>query len=127
MHSQISTKRKLHGYSKTPEYRIWKGALTRCYNPNATGFKYWGGRGIIVSDRWNPRMGGGFVNFLRDMGRRPSPKHSIDRRDNDGHYSPDNCRWVTRKEQNLNSRARISITRRLYASTRDRDGNGRFL
>lgn len=83
-----------HGKTNTKTFRIWTGIITRCYNEKSTVYKYYGGRGIKVSDRWRD-----FLNFLEDMGERP-PGLQIDRIDNDGHYEPGNCRWVTPKENN---------------------------
>jgi hypothetical protein len=78
----------------------------RCYNPNYKHFAHYGGRGIVVCERWIDS----FDNFLADMGRRPSPMHTIDRYpNNDGNYEPGNCRWATRREQNLNRRMNRSL------------------
>lgn len=95
-----------HGLSATPEYETWRGMIRRCYRENAPGFKRYGGRGIRVCDRWRVGESGksGLVCFIEDMGPRPSPEHSIDREDNDGHYEPGNCRWATLSEQAQNQR-----------------------
>lgn len=91
---------KTHGDSKSPEYRSWLGMKERCHNPRDKDFALYGGRGIVVCDRWRTS----YENFLADMGRRPTLKHSIDRRDSDGNYELENCRWATRREQSRNSR-----------------------
>lgn len=95
-----------HGRSKTVEYGIWAGAKTRCNDPNVKHFSKYGGRGITMSKEWSAD----FMAFYRDMGQRPSPEHSLDRVDNDGPYSKENCRWATQSEQARNTRGNLYIT-----------------
>ena len=96
----LSINRKTHGKSLLVEYKIWIDMKKRCYNKKATAYKDYGGRGIIVCLMWK----NSFENFLADMGERPSNKHSIDRKDNDGNYEPGNCKWSTKTEQANNTR-----------------------
>ena len=88
-----------HGQSGSPTHRGWKAMLTRCYNPKAINYAYYGGRGITVCERWRAS----FADFLADMGERPDGK-TLDRIDSDGHYEPGNCRWATPLEQTANRR-----------------------
>lgn len=89
------------GANKTPEYRSWADAKSRCYNPNVRNFDQYGGRGIRMCERWR----NSFEAFLEDMGRRPSPNHTLDRYpDNNGDYEPGNCRWATYSQQGRNKR-----------------------
>lgn len=107
-----------HGESRrTPEYEAWKGMNSRCNTATHKRFAYYGARGITVCERWQS-----FENFLADMGRRPSPKHSLDRIDVNGNYEPTNCRWTTQDIQ-LHNRRPASNTGLLgitYCSSRAR-------
>lgn len=102
----------IHGEAqKTPEYAAWRNLMKRCYNKNATGYSRYGGAGITVCKRWRLGDGNasGYECFLADMGRRPSASHSVDRKKNTKGYTPSNCRWATRTEQNRNKRTNVFI------------------
>lgn len=95
----------IHGRIKTPEYYSWSGMLARCRNPKSEMYPIYGGRGISVCERWLK-----FVNFYEDMGDRPTPGHSLDRKNTNGNYCKDNCRWATSSEQAQNTRKTVLIT-----------------
>lgn len=88
----------------TPEYRSWQMMKNRCLNPRARDYVYYGGRGVTLCKRWLL-----FENFLADMGRRPSPEYTLERRNPNRGYTPRNCVWATRLTQARNRR---------YATTR---------
>ena len=89
-----------HGHFGSPTYKAWAGAKARCNNPRDTAYRYYGARGIRMCEAW----ASDFVNFLRDMGERPSAAHSLDRIDCLRDYEPGNCRWATQLEQVRNTR-----------------------
>ena len=94
-----------HGRTKDPMFSAWMMMRQRCNNPNAQGYERYGGRGIGYDPRWDD-----FASFLEDMGERPSPKHSLNRIDNDGDYTPENCEWATYKAQTKNTTSNVMVT-----------------
>ena len=94
-----------HGLSGDPAYGCWENMRQRCNNPRNTNYKHYGARGITVDPAWDD-----FAAFLADMGPRPSLKHSIERKDNNGNYNATNCVWATMKQQSQNRRPRQYAT-----------------
>lgn len=96
--------RTKHGDHRTLEYFTWRSMKARCTDPGVRYYEKYGGRGIKVCERWL-----NYENFLSDMGRKPSKAHSLDRVDNDGDYTPENCRWATKSEQTRNRSTSVWI------------------
>lgn len=98
----LSARLTVHGHNSkgkpSPTHNSWNSMRARCEKPSHRDYKYYGGRGITVCERWYR-----FENFLADMGERPAGK-TIDRIDTNGNYEPDNCKWSTASEQNKNRR-----------------------
>ncbi len=95
-----------HGLAHGDLYRIWERMISRCHNPVNPAFADYGGRGIKVCQRWRDSV----QAFVADMGKRPSRKYSVNRKDNNGDYEPSNCEWATDLEQARNTRRNHFIT-----------------
>lgn len=111
---RLGENRRTHGHSTklngkqrlTSEYSAWRSLRRRCYEPGTKSYADYGAKGIIVCERWL----NSFENFFADMGPKPTPQHTIERRDGKGNYDPDNCCWATRVEQNRNKSNNVYVT-----------------
>lgn len=90
----------------SPEYNSWRAMIRRCYLTSQPGYANYGGRGIVVCERWL----NSFRTFRSDIGLRPSSEHTVDRINVNGNYEPSNCRWATRAEQNSNRRDNVMLS-----------------
>lgn len=103
--SRVASQPRTHGMKGAPEYYVWTSLKQRCLNPLVKNYAAYGGRGITVCSRWAQS----FEAFIADMGERPSPRHSIDRIDNDGNYEPGNCEWKDFSSQVRNRRSNVVV------------------
>jgi hypothetical protein len=111
---EARVQRVTHGETRSghqsPEYRVYRGMLERCFNPKSVSYRTYGGRGITICPQWLGENG--FAKFLKHVGRKPSPTHQIDRfPDTNGSYRPGNVRWATVAEQQRNRRSTILVER----------------
>lgn len=95
-----------HGESNDIEHKLWDGIKQRCYNKDNPNYRNYGERGIVMSDDWRDN----YMNFKKDMGNKPYPEATIERKDNNKNYSKDNCMWATRKQQCNNTRVNRFIS-----------------
>jgi hypothetical protein len=107
--AQVGQSNATHGQARqgriTSEWRAWMSMQTRCFDSNCKNYPNYGGRGITVCEPWRR-----FEVFFTDMGPKPTPEHSIDRKDNNGNYEPGNCQWAIKIQQARNRRTSKIIT-----------------
>lgn len=108
--------------SKQPEYQVWSQMKQRCYNKKHKKYRIYGQRGITVCDRWK----NSYINFIQDMGPRPSNNHSIDRINNNGIYEPSNCRWLPNPDQHYNKSNNFTVNQNDRFGKLTHTGNKRF-
>jgi hypothetical protein len=101
----LTARNSRHGFCNTPEYQVWLNAASRCTDPNNKSYRHYGGRGITFCSEWKSD----FTAFLREVGPRPSPDHTLDRIDNSRGYEPGNIQWATWSTQQRNKRSNIWI------------------
>jgi len=99
---RMAERNRTHGMAYSSEWESWRAMRDRCYQPSNASFKTYGAVGITVCGRWRDS----FENFLEDMGKKPTPDHSIDRIDGTKGYAPENCRWATKSAQAINRKPR---------------------
>lgn len=100
------------GGKERPEHYVWRTMMARCYRPTASGYEYYGAKGISVCKQWHT-----YANFIADMGERPSADHSIERKNTRRGYSPANCVWATRSEQQKNKTTTKRYTEGVFTGT----------
>jgi hypothetical protein len=108
---QVYTGPKIrHGLSKSSERNSYKNMRIRCYATYHRSYQWYGAKGIRVCDRWMEPGGRGLVNFYHDMGPKPGPNYQLDRIDNSKDYCPENCRWVTHKDNQQRRTNSVIVT-----------------
>ena len=103
-HELLANRNEKHGLSKERLYFVWKTINQRCKSPKSKSWENYGGRGIGICERWDSKTENGYLNFKNDMSPHQAKPFSVDRINNDGDYTPENCRWATPSQQRNNQR-----------------------